>query len=57
MNETNATKPAAGMIQPRYGKYGITGWDAIVTGLDLVFFATKKKAADWMKANGYEIVG
>jgi len=57
MNEANANKPTAGTVQPRYGRYGICGWDAIVAGLDCVFFATRKKAAEWMKKNGYEIVG
>lgn len=57
MNETITTKPEAGMVQPRYGRYGkVSGYDCIVTGHDLVFFSTRKKAVNWMKSNGYDII-
>lgn len=63
MNETtptnsSLTKPEAGMVQPRYGRYGkISGWDCIVNGMDCVLFSTRKKAMNWMKSNGYDVVG
>lgn len=46
-----------GMIQPRYGRYGISGWDVLIVGLDCLFFKTKKLARQWMDANGYEVIG
>ena len=48
--------PKSGMVQPRYGRYGICGWDVLVVGMSALFFATKGKAVKWMKDNGYEIV-
>ena len=45
-----------GMIQPRYGSYGISGWDVIVAGFACILFSTKKKARVWMKSNGYEVL-
>ena len=50
-------KATAGMIQPRYGRYGICGYDVIVAGLACILFRTKKLARKWMEAHGYEIVG
>ena len=45
-----------GMIQPRYGRYGVCGWDVIVAGLACILFPTKKLARNWMKDNGYEVL-
>jgi len=56
-NAINNSLPTCGMVQPRYGRYGICGWDCIIAGLDLVFHPTKAKAMAWMKRNGYEVVG
>ena len=53
MNE----KAQSGMIQPRFGRYGICGYDVIVKGLECILFRTKKLARKWMEAHGYEIVG
>ena len=47
----------AGMIQPRYGRYGISGFDVIITGMECLFFRTRRLAREWMDANGYEVVG
>ena len=46
-----------GMIQPRYGRYGINGYDVLIVGLDCLWFATKRLARKWMNANGYEVMG
>ena len=46
----------AGMILPRYGRYGICGYDVIVNGLACILFSTNKLARKWLEANGYELV-
>ena len=46
-----------GMIQPRYGRYGICGWDVIISGMNCLLFRTRKFASKWMEKNGYGIVG
>ena len=45
-----------GMIQPRYGRYGICGYDLMIVGLENILFATKKLARKWAKEHGYGIV-
>ena len=45
-----------GMIQPRYGRYGICGWDVLVKGMECLMFRTKKLARNWMDKNGYEVI-
>lgn len=45
-----------GMIQPRYGRYGICGYDLMIVGLENILFATKKLARKWAKDNGYDII-
>ena len=46
-----------GMIQPRYGRYGICGYDVLIVGLAAIFFRTRALAKKWMKGNGYDILG
>ena len=46
-----------GMIQPRYGRYGICGFDVIINGLECILFRTRKMARDWMDKNGYDVIG
>lgn len=45
-----------GMIQPRYGRYGICGWDVIIVGMENLLFSTKGLARKWMKQNGYDVI-
>lgn len=53
MNE----KVAYGMIQPRYGRYGICGWDVLINGLNCILFSSRKLAKEWMEKNGYAVIG
>lgn len=41
-------------IQPRYGRYGISGYDVMVKDMDNILFATKRLAKQWAKSNGYD---
>ena len=45
-----------GLIQPRYGRYGICGFDVIIKGVECILFSTRKLARDWMTKNGYEVI-
>ena len=42
----------SGVIQPRYGRYGICGFDVIVKGLECILFPTRKAARAWMDKMG-----
>ena len=44
------------MIQPRYGRYGISGWDVMVVGMELILCRTKALARKWCKENGYDVL-
>lgn len=49
--------PKCGMIQPRYGRYGICGYDVMIVGMENILFATKGLARKWCKANGVDVIG
>ena len=46
-----------GMIQPRYGRYGICGFDVIIKGMECILFRTRRMAQEWMDRNGYGVIG
>lgn len=44
-------------IQPRYGRYGICGWDVMIVGMANILFSTKRLAKKWASSNGYSMLG
>ena len=42
------------LIQPRFGRYGVDGYDVIVAGMACIWHKTFKLARQWLENNGYE---